>query len=460
MVKNKVLKGKTMLKNYVLLDIENPNTRGNSICAIAVVAVENDEVKEKKYSLINPEDRFDAINSRITGIDASQVQNAPTLKEYWCEVQKLLRDNVIVGHNVTYDLAVLSRALQRYDMEPENYRYCCTLELSKKYIKADSYKLENLVSTVGYEYNAHNALEDALACGELFHSIKTQNELSHDVVHAYSFSEKMSEKLDERLISNLQCLSGLIQGILSDGRVNKAEMARLKKWVDDNMIYKRYTLFAKIIDTLNVILEDNVIDQYDQLKLRSLIAKYASSKIYSETTLGIQVLRGIIEGISCDDDIHELEIIKLKGWLAEHDYLTGVYPYDKLVKTVHDVIDDGKLEPEEKQTLLETFKEITDPMSTHSHLGNSFPLENKTFCLTGEFVSASRNTIAKKLKAKGAIEKSGVSAKLDYLFVGGMGSDAWKFGNIGGKIARAMELQEKGAKVQIVAEEELEGVVL
>ena len=98
-------------------------------------------------------------------------------------------------------------------------------------------------------------------------------------------------------------------------------------------------------------------------------------------------------------------------------------------------------------------------MSTHNHLRNQFPLENKTFCLTGEFKLAPRSAIAKKLKAKGAIEKNSVSAKLDYLFVGGMGSDAWKFGNIGGKIARAMELQEKGAKVIIVAEEELEGVV-
>ncbi len=448
-----------MLEKYVLLDLENPNTRGNSICAIAVVLMENDEVVEKKYTLINPEDRFDPINARITGIDASQVQNAPTLKEYWSEIKELLSGNVIVSHNVTYDLTVLSRALQRYDLEVENYRYSCTLELSKKFIKADSYKLENLSQKLGYEYHAHNALEDALACGQLFQHIKSKNALSESEVHTYSFTETLIEKVDERLISNLQCLSGLIQGILSDGEVNKAEMKRLKKWMEDNMIYKRYSMFAKIIDTLTVVLEDDVIDQYDQLKLRSLITKYSASKIYSETTLGIQVLRGIIEGISCDNDIHELEIVKLKGWLADHDYLTGVYPYDKLVKTVHDVIDDEKLEPAEKQTLLEIFKEIVDPMSAHNHLGNPFPLENKTFCLTGEFKLAPRATISKKLTEKGAIEKNNVSAKLDYLFVGGMGSDAWKFGNFGGKIARAMELQEKGSKVLIVAEEELEGVV-
>lgn len=449
-----------MFEKYVLLDIENPNTRGNSICAIAVVLVENDVVVEKKYTLINPEDRFDEGNSRITGIDANQVQNAPTLKEYWNEIRLLLAENIIVGHNVTYDLAVLSWSLQRYDIPVDDYHYVCTLELARKHIKADSYKLEYLAKIFGFEYDAHVPLEDALAAGELLRYLRAQNELSPDEVHTYSFEESTTDKLDERLITNLHNLAGIIEGILADGEVNKAEMARLKKWVEDNMLYKRYTLFAKIIDTLTVILDDKIVDPYEQLKLRALVTKFSTSKIYCETTLGIQVLQGIIDGIACDDTIREIEVIKLKGWLTEHDYLTGVYPYDKLVKTVQDVIEDGKLDYWEKQTLLETFKEIVDPMSAHSHLGNNFPLENKTFCLTGEFTLASRSTLAKKLKEKGAIEKSGVSAKLDYLFVGGMGSDAWKFGNFGGKIARALELQEKGAKVLIVAEEELEGVVM
>lgn len=40
-----------MLEKYVLLDLENPNTRGNSICAIAVVLMENDKVVEKNILL-------------------------------------------------------------------------------------------------------------------------------------------------------------------------------------------------------------------------------------------------------------------------------------------------------------------------------------------------------------------------------------------------------------------------
>ena len=60
-----------------------------------------------------------------------------------------------------------------------------------------------------------------------------------------------------------------------------------------------------------------------------------------------------------------------------------------------------------------------------------------------------------KLQELGGIEKKGVSSKLDYLIVGGIGSDAWKFGKIGGKQAKAQELNEKGADIKIIDENNL-----
>lgn len=449
-----------MLKKYVLLNIENPNTRGNSICAIAVVVVENDEVVDKKYTLINPEDRFDAVNSRITGIDNEQVLDAPTLKEYWGEIQELLKENIIVGHNVAYDLSVLSRALMRYEIQPETFRYICTLELSRKYLEVVSCKLDNLVYALDYEHVDYVALDDALASGVLFKHIKDRHSLAEEEVHTYSFIEKNIEKISERLMANLHILSGVIQGILYKEEISKEEIRCLRKWVEDNLLYKRYTLFAKIIDTLNVILEDNVIDEYDKMKLRCLVTKYNSSKLYSETNLGMQILQGIIEGISCDSELSERKILKLKEWLTEHDYLTGVYPYDKLVNTIQDVIKDEVIDKKEVQELLDVFKEFADPMSAHNNMGNDFSLKNKTFCLTGEFISTPKEEFTRILKERGAVEKGVVSSKLDYLFVGGMGSNAWKFGKIGGDIARALELKEKGCKVQIIAEADMERALL
>lgn len=64
------------LDNYVALDVENPNTKADSICSIAFIQVKDGSIIDKKYVLINPEDRFDDINMRVNKITPSMVKNA------------------------------------------------------------------------------------------------------------------------------------------------------------------------------------------------------------------------------------------------------------------------------------------------------------------------------------------------------------------------------------------------
>lgn len=443
------------MNSYIILDLENPNTRGNSICAIAITVVKENKIVEEKYTLINPEDRFDAINSQITGIYPNQVLDAPTLKEYWLEIKELFENNVIIGHNITYDLGVLSKSLNRYDIPIPKFRYCCTLALSKKYIQSDSYHLEHLCNDLGFTYKSHIASEDVKAAHHLFEYIKMHYPVTEDDIYEYQKSEKLLEHVDERLVTNINNLAGIIEGITADQTINEKEVRRLQRWLDENQINKSYMLFNKIINEISLILEDNVIDLYEQIKLKNIVQAIRNSKLYNETTLGLQLLEGIVEGISCDDVINEEEVINLQKWLKEHDYLKGVYPFDKIYCMVENVLADGKVSEEEKKELAIAFRELYNPVSSHTEEDTLIDLNGKTFCLSGEFSCASKSEVSKKLVEKGAIEKSGVSSKLDYLFVGGFGSAAWKFGKIGGKIAKAMELQEKGCKIQIIGEDDI-----
>lgn len=443
------------MNNYIILDLENPNTRGNSICAIAVTVVKDNKITEEKYTLINPEDRFDSINSQITGIYPNQVLDAPTLKEYWMEIKGLLENNIIVGHNISYDLGVLSKALNRYDISTPEFRYCCTLAMSRKYVKADSYHLQNLCNELGFNYKAHIASEDVKATHYLFEYIKVNYSVSEDDIFEYHKAEKLLEHVDERLVTNINNLAGIIEGITADQVINEKEVHRLQQWLDENQVNKSYMLFNKIINEVSLILEDNIIDLYEQMKLKNIVHAIRNSKLYNETTLGLQLLEGIVEGISCDDVINEKEILNLQKWMVENDYLGGVYPYDKIYHMVENVLEDGRISEDEKDVLAIAFRELYSPGSLHVEDGSKLDLEGKTFCLSGEFMCASKSEVSKRLIEKGAIEKSGVSSKVDYLFVGGSGSVAWKFGKIGGKIAKAMELQEKGNKIQIIGEDEL-----
>lgn len=437
--------------NFVVLDIENPNSRGNSICSIGILIIEDGALVRKEYSLINPEDRFDRTNSEITGITESMVLDSPTLKEYWQEIGTTLSDSVIVGHNIKYDLSVLSKALYRYDMPVPAFRYICTLDLSHSLLSAPSYKLSSLLGNLGISYDEHNALADAEAAYKLLDYLDSNFDLSSFSANTYEYEHALKQSLDSKLASNINDLYGIIQGINYDGVFDSMEVQFLQKWIDDNSKYRDFAVFNRIINELTLILEDGIVTDYERQVLSTLVDSVASSNIYSDSTLGIQILEGLVKGIVCNNEINDSEILNLQRWLSDNDYLKGVYPYDKVLNAIEKILSDGIITDDEKIYLSQEFDEILNPAVSCTTLD----LAGKTFCLTGDFKTGTKSEIEKKLSDKGAVKKGSVSGKLDFLFVGGLGSEAWKYGNIGGKIAKAQELQEKGKNIQIISEDDL-----
>ena len=440
-----------MIKDYISVDIENPNTRGNSICSIGIIIVKDNKIIDKKYSLINPEDRFDINNSKITGLTYADVKDAPTFKEYWKTIEDLFKNNIIVGHNITYDLSVISKALERYDIDAPVFNYYCTLKLSRKYINTNSYSLDSLCDLLKINLdNHHNALEDALASLQIFEYLNKRNDIENS--EKFEFINKVSDSMDSKLETNINTLYGIIKGINYDGIIDDKEIEKLRLWVEDNRLYKQYSLFDRIINKLEEILEDNVITEYERIELEKLVTSINESKIYSESTLALQILNGILDGIVCNQKVNQKEIENLNIWLRQNDYLKDVYPYDKVLLEVNKVLEDGILTEEESNYIFDAFNEIVNPDFSDDE---NIDFNGKTFCLTGEFKCATKQEISKKLQELGGTEKKGVSSKLDYLIVGGVGSDAWKFGKIGGKQAKAQELNEKGANIKIIDEDSL-----
>lgn len=440
-----------MIKDYISIDIENPNARGNSICSIGIIVVKNKKVVDEKYSLINPEDRFDINNSNITGLNYSDVKDAPTFKEYWKSIKELFENNIIVGHNITYDLTVIAKALERYDIEVPIFNYYCTLKLSRNFINTNSYSLNSLCDLLNVNLEKHhNALEDAKASQKIFEYLDYNNDIGTS--EKFEFESKLLDKLDSKLETNINTLYGIIKGINYDGIIDDKEIRKLKSWVEDNRLYKQYLLFDRIISKLEEILYDNIITEYERIELEKLVTSINISKIYSESTLSLQVLNGILDGIVCNQKVNQKEIDSLNIWLKQNDYLKDVYPYDKVLLEINKVLEDGILTEEESNYIFDIFNEIVNPDFNNDE---NIEFDGKTFCLTGEFKCATKQKISKKLQELGGIEKKGVSSKLDYLIVGGIGSDAWKFGKIGGKQAKAQELNEKGADIKIIDENNL-----
>lgn len=181
--------------------------------------------------------------------------------------------------------------------------------------------------------------------------------------------------------------------------------------------------------------------------------KSSTGLYFSQMTNGTRLLvrlTGIVEGIICDEAVNEKKITYLKNWLSQNTMLEGNYQYDFAVKTVNNALEMNEID---EAPIIAALRSIVDPVGNQTDSNDCIiDFSGKAVCLTGEFESGSRTEISNRLEQMGAVVNSAVLKSLDYLIVGGNGSHAWASGNYGTKVKKALELQRKGSKVQIVRE--------
>ena len=66
------------MARFVAFDVETPNRMNSRMSAIGITVVEDGVITEEFYSLVDPEQPFEAFNTLLTGISAESVQDAPS----------------------------------------------------------------------------------------------------------------------------------------------------------------------------------------------------------------------------------------------------------------------------------------------------------------------------------------------------------------------------------------------
>lgn len=156
------------MARFVAFDVETPNRFNHRMSAIGITVVENGEIKENFYSLVNPETHFDPFNTRLTGISAQSVQDAPTFSDLWPALRPLLESGLLVAHNAVFDLSVLKKCLAGYDIfwKP-SVKYLCTVQMGRKLLPGRSHGLDAMCSYYGIPLDHHHAASDSQACARI-----------------------------------------------------------------------------------------------------------------------------------------------------------------------------------------------------------------------------------------------------------------------------------------------------
>ncbi|MEV9639156.1 exonuclease domain-containing protein [Mammaliicoccus sciuri] len=154
--------------DFITLDFETANASRDSVCAIGLVKYKDGNIVETLETLINPEDDFDYYNIEIHGITKEMVEDAPTFNEYYPRFCEFIENQIVLAHYATFDMSVLRYACEKYLLNYPTFKYSCTYQLSKKLLPNElNYKLKTLASKFNYDFEHHDALEDAKACGHI-----------------------------------------------------------------------------------------------------------------------------------------------------------------------------------------------------------------------------------------------------------------------------------------------------
>ncbi len=179
---------------FTFVDVETPNYKNDSICSIGVICQENGKELFSQYYLVNPEAKFDYFNTKLHGITPRMVEKALPFSKVWEEIKEYFSNAIVVAHNATFDLSVISKALNTYGITVSSFNYICTVAKARRHLpkeKYGSFKLDVLSKAFQIELEQHhNAMCDTIACKGLFDIFADKFNLDNKDIKIYrSFGE-------------------------------------------------------------------------------------------------------------------------------------------------------------------------------------------------------------------------------------------------------------------------------
>ena len=254
----------------IAFDVETPNRKNDRICSIGVAFIEGGKVVNTLHYLVNPECHFDELNIRIHGIRPEDIREAPAFPAVWAEIREHFQDAIVAAHNARFDLSVLQKTLNHYEIEETFLRYVDTLEIARSSLKEmENYKLPTLCHYYRIPLNHHDAASDGAACGELLCRFFDDAESMEGYIREFRFQQIVKEPKNYRprnlsdTSRSLVILGEILAAITADDQIDDHEIGILHNWMENNQHLKGNYPYDVIYTILMAALEDGVLHQHE-----------------------------------------------------------------------------------------------------------------------------------------------------------------------------------------------------
>ncbi|MHB8918675.1 MAG: 3'-5' exonuclease [Desulfocucumaceae bacterium] len=166
----------------VVLDTETTGLRpqaGDEIISIGACCIENNQItSEMFHRLVNPNRPISPFITELTGINDEMVANAEDFCSVMNDFLEFLKDSLIIGHSIDFDVNFMNYKLKPYNFRVNNFHIDTGMISRALNPHLKIHTLDSLLSNLDIEPEGrHTALGDALLTAGVF--IKFFERLEH-----------------------------------------------------------------------------------------------------------------------------------------------------------------------------------------------------------------------------------------------------------------------------------------
>ena len=149
--------------NFIAIDFETATTQ-RTACQVGITVVKEGEIVKKISRFIQPPaNQYSKQCIKVHGITPDITADSPTFDIIWNDIEEYFEGNFIVAHNLPFDIDVLYKELDRYNIpHPIFMGMACTYQLSGMALE-EACKVYNIPLC-----NHHDGSCDADVCALLF----------------------------------------------------------------------------------------------------------------------------------------------------------------------------------------------------------------------------------------------------------------------------------------------------
>lgn len=183
----------TFPNNYVIIDIETTglSPEWDSIIEVSAIKYENNSEISRFSSLVQPDDDeevyIDSFIEQLTGITNEMISTAPKARDIFPEFYEFLGSNLLIGHNVNFDINFLYDNFTKYISKPllndfiDTRRIFCRL-----HPELPHHRLKELAAQYNIDYSgAHRSIVDCEITNSCYEKLKQEIANSFEDVNEF-----------------------------------------------------------------------------------------------------------------------------------------------------------------------------------------------------------------------------------------------------------------------------------